>query len=68
MTCFVPKDEAPTKAVRVGDTNEPYVRYLEAKRDELEAQVKLCMDLSYYKDAVIRRLRAQLFIHNIEPD
>ncbi|CAB5155437.1 hypothetical protein UFOVP149_9 [uncultured Caudovirales phage] len=48
--------------------NETYVRYLEAKRDELKAQVKLCMDLSYYKDAVIRRLRAQLLLHNIEPE
>ena len=48
--------------------NETYVRYLEAKRDELKAQVKLCMDLSYYKDAVIRRLRAQLLVHNIEPE
>lgn len=48
--------------------NETYVRYLEAKRDELKAQVKLCMDLSYYKDAVIRKLRAKLFIHGIDPD
>ena len=48
--------------------NETYVRYLEAKRDELKAQIKLTMDLSYYKDAVIRKLRAQLLMHNIQPD
>ena len=48
--------------------NETYVRYLEAKRDELKAQVKLAMDLSYYKDAVIRRLRAQLLVAGIDPN
>lgn len=48
--------------------NDTYVRYLEAKRDELKAQVKLAMDLSHYKDAVIRKLRAKLFIHGIDPD
>lgn len=48
--------------------NETYVRYLEAKRDELKAQLKLTMDMVYYKDAVIRRLRAQLLVAGIDPN
>ena len=39
--------------------NETYVRYLEAKRDELLAQLKLMTTQLYYKDSVIRRLRAE---------
>lgn len=40
--------------------NDTYVRYLEAKRDEVLAQVKLMTAQLYYKDSVIRRLRAEV--------
>lgn len=40
--------------------SKEYIDYLEAKVAELEAQVRLCMNLSYYKDSRIRTLKAQL--------
>lgn len=39
--------------------NEAYVAFLEAKRDELEAQVSMMTKMVYYKDSVIRRLKAE---------
>lgn len=40
--------------------SKEYINYLEAKVDELEKQVRLCMNLSYYKDARIRTLNAKI--------
>jgi hypothetical protein len=42
-----------------------YIAYLEAKLAELEAQRKLLNDLVYYKEAVLRRYRAQLIMNHI---
>lgn len=40
--------------------NETYLRYLEAKVKELQAQIKVVTDTVYYKDAVIRTQKALL--------
>jgi len=41
-----------------------YVTYLKAKHTELEAQVKLLTTTLYYKDSVIRRMRAEIELLN----
>jgi hypothetical protein len=42
-----------------------YIAYLEAKLAEMEAQRQLLLASIHHKEAMLRRLRSQLIMHNI---